>query len=73
MSETPADKAIRLLGVKRIAYACDLTTGAVYKWQGRVKGTIPSLHQPAVFRLAREMEVNLSAEEIIGVGEAQPA
>ncbi|HUO22183.1 MAG TPA: hypothetical protein VMU59_06675, partial [Caulobacteraceae bacterium] len=39
--ETPAAKVIRLLGVKRLAWACDLTTSAVQKWSAG-PGRIPA-------------------------------
>lgn len=64
--ETQADKAIRLLGPKRIAQKCDVTTGAVYKWPARAGGYIPSKHLRAVLELAREEKVDLTAEELIG-------
>lgn len=64
--ETPAAKVIRLLGAKRLAYACDLTTSAVQKWNAGA-GHIPAQHQGAVFRLAKVMGVELSAADIIGV------
>lgn len=64
---TPAAKAISLLGVKRIAHACDLTTDAVYKWPRLKGGHIPSRHQSAVLALAQERGVALSASDIIGV------
>lgn len=63
--EKPAGKAIRLLGVKRIAFACDVTTDAVHKWGAR-NGLIPAPYQAAVFRLAKQQGVDLSAEDIIG-------
>lgn len=61
--ETPAAKVVRLLGAKRIAARCDLTTGAVEKWPGH----IPSRHQPAVLELASELNVPLTAADVIGV------
>lgn len=64
---SPAAKAISLLGVKRIAHACDLTTDAVYKWPRLKGGHIPSRHQPAVLALAQDRGVELSASDIIGV------
>jgi len=63
--ETPAAKVIRLLGVKRLAWACDLTTSAVQKWSAG-PGRIPA-HQAAVCKLAKDLGVELSAAEIIGV------
>ena len=65
--ETPAGRAMRLLGAKRIAHACDLTTNAVWKWDKTGGGRVPSRHQPAVLGLARELGVQLSAEDLIGV------
>lgn len=65
-SETPADKAVRLLGVKRIAYACNLTTNAVWKWQTVGRGRIPSRHQPAVLQLARDLGAPFTADDVIG-------
>jgi hypothetical protein len=64
--ESPAAKAIRLLGVKRIAGACDLTTDAVRKWAIN-GGRIPASRQLAVLSLARERGVDLSAEDILGI------
>ena len=64
--ETPAEKVVRLLGVKRIAAACDLTANAVWKWKNAKGGTIPSKHQPAILRLAKERGVELTAEDVIG-------
>lgn len=64
---SPAAKAIRLLGVKRIAYACDLTTDAVYKWPKLRGGHIPARHQSAVLGLARQQGVDFTAADIIGV------
>lgn len=66
-AETPAARAIRLIGAKRIAAACDLTTNAVWKWETNGGGLIPGRHQPTVWELARGLEVDLSAEQIIGV------
>ncbi|ODT88130.1 hypothetical protein [Phenylobacterium sp. SCN 70-31] len=65
--ETPAAKAIRLLGAKRIAATCDLTTDAVWKWANQGAGRVPSKHQPAVLRLAQDKGVPLSAADLIGV------
>lgn len=64
--ETPAAKAVRLLGAKRIAPACDLTTNAVYKWANFGDGRIPAKHQGQVLALARQMGVSLTAEDLIG-------
>lgn len=66
--ETPAGRAMRLLSAKRIAYACDLTTNAVWKWETSGGGRIPSRHLPTVLSLASEMKVELSASDLIGVG-----
>lgn len=65
-SETPAAKAERLLGAKRIAAACDLTTNAVWKWRTVGEGRIPSRHVAKVLELARAQNVPLSAEDLIG-------
>lgn len=65
--ETPAQKVIRLLGVKAIAWECDLTTDAVYKWPKLREGRIPSKHQPAVLALAARRGVSLSPAEVLGV------
>ena len=67
--ETPSAKAIRLLGVKRIAARCDLTTDAIYKWPKQQGGTIPSRHQPSVLALAHEMGVRFTPADVIGVAE----
>ena len=64
--EAPARKAIRLLGVKNIAYACDLTTDAVHKWANRGGGLIPAEHQAAVLDLAQREGVKLQAADLIG-------
>lgn len=64
--ESPAAKAIRLLGAKRIAAACDLSTDAVWKWP-KNGGLIPSQHQLTVLNLAVQMGQALTAAEIIGV------
>ncbi|WP_409514570.1 carph-isopro domain-containing protein [Brevundimonas sp.] len=66
-NESPAQKAIRLLGVKAIAWECDLTTDAVYKWPKLREGRIPSKHQPAVLALASRRGVPLTPAELIGV------
>ncbi len=63
--ESPAAKAIRLLGAKRIAAACDLTTDAVWKWPKK-GGHIPARHQPTVLALALEKGVALGAADLIG-------
>lgn len=63
--ESPAEKAVRLLGAKRIAAVCDLTTDAVWKWR-KNGGMIPAKHQPAVLRLAIEREVAFTAADIVG-------
>lgn len=68
--ETPAAKAMRLLSAKRIAHACDLTTNAVWKWESVGGGRIPSRHMPAVLGLARELDVELTADELIGMKDA---
>lgn len=65
--ETPAARAIRMLGAKRIAGACDLTTNAVWKWETTGRGLIPARHQRAVLNLALVLGVVLTAEEVIGV------
>jgi hypothetical protein len=64
--ETPAARAMRLLTAKRIAYACDLTTNAVWKWETSGGGRIPSRHLPTVLGLAEEMGIELPAEALIG-------
>lgn len=64
--ETPADKAVRLLGLIDLAHACRLTTDAIHKWKRREGGLIPAQHQPAVLRLAREKNVDLTADDLIG-------
>ena len=68
-TETPAAKAVRLLGAKRIAARCDLTTDAVWKWAKRQAGLIPAEHQAPVLALAAEMGIALSAADIIGISE----
>ncbi len=65
--ESPAAKAIRLLGAKRIAAACDLTTDAVWKWPKTGGGYIPARYQLTVLDLARVRDVAFSAEDIVGV------
>ena len=65
--ETPAARAIRLLDVKRIAHACNLTTDAVYKWSYRQGGRIPSRYQSLVLQLARDLNVDLTAEQVVGM------
>lgn len=64
--ESPAAKAIRLLGAKSIAHACDLTTDAVWKWPKMGTGLVPSKHQSSVLELARKKEVALDAADLIG-------
>jgi hypothetical protein len=64
--ERPARKVIRLLGVKNVAHACDLTTDAVYKWANRGAGLVPAEHQAGVMALARQMGVPLLADDLIG-------
>lgn len=64
--EAPAHKAIRHLGVKKIAHACDLTTDAVHKWANRGGGLIPAEHQGAVLALAERERAPLTAEDMIG-------
>lgn len=66
-AETPAAKAIRLLGAKRIAACLDLTTDAVWKWRSAYGGYIPARYQARVHALAIERGVSLSAAEIIGI------
>lgn len=65
MDETPAAKVIRLLGAKRIAAACDLTTDAVWKWPKIGGGRIPARHQNTVLKLAVTQGVPLSASDVI--------
>lgn len=65
--ESPAAKAVRLLGVKSIAWKCGLTTDAVYKWPGRSGGVVPARHQKAVLELAREQQVAITAADLIGL------
>jgi len=72
MAESPAAKVIRLLGAKRVAAKCDLTTDAVWKWRLLNAGTIPSRHQLAIYELAKEQGVALSPAEIIGLEEPAP-
>jgi hypothetical protein len=67
IAESPADAAIRLLGAKRIAHACDVTTDAVRKWTKRGSGLIPARYQGAVFGLARELGVELSPSTLMGL------
>lgn len=69
-TETPAAKVVRILGAKRIAAACDLSTNAVWKWATSGGGTIPSRHQGTVLALARELEKPLTAADLIRVDEA---
>jgi hypothetical protein len=64
--ESPAAKAVRLLGAKRIAAVCDLTTNAVWKWSTQGAGRIPAKHQPAVLDLARRQDVAFTASDCIG-------
>lgn len=64
---SPAARAISLLGAKRIAHACDLTTDAVYKWPKLRDGHIPARHQSAVLELAKRHDVTFTAEDVIGV------
>lgn len=64
--ERPAAKAVRLLGVKEIAFACGLTTDAVRKWVAN-GGFIPAVHQPTVLHLASRKGVSLTAEDVVGV------
>ncbi|WP_234989519.1 hypothetical protein [Brevundimonas sp. SH203] len=56
---------MRLLSAKRIAYACDLTTNAVWKWETSGGGRIPSRHLATVLDLARQMGVDLPATDLI--------
>lgn len=72
-TETPANRAVRLLGLIDLAHECRLTTDAVRKWQKSKGGLIPAAHQPTVLRLARRKGVQLSAEEVIGVAPDEPA
>lgn len=65
--ETPAAKAIRLLGAKRIAAKCDLTTDAVWKWPKLGDGFIPAKHQRSVLELAEELEVTFTVHDVVGV------
>ena len=65
MAETPAAKVIRLLGAKRIAARCDLTTDAVWKWPKRARGHVPAKHQGTVLQLAGELGKPLSAADLI--------
>lgn len=57
--------AERLLGAKAIAFKCDLTTNAVWKWRTSGKGRIPSKHLPAILELARERNVDMPAAALI--------
>lgn len=65
--ESPAAKAIRLLGAKRIAAACDLTTDAVWKWPKLGGGRIPARHQHTVMALAARRGVQFTAADVVGV------
>lgn len=64
-TETPAAKVIRLLGAKKIAHRCNLTTNAVWKWDAPGKGYIPAPHQRTILVLAQEQGVALAADDII--------
>lgn len=66
-NEGPAAKAIRLLGAKRIAAACDLTTDAVWKWPKLRTGLIPARHQATILQLAKDRGEELTAADIMGV------
>lgn len=66
-NETPAARAMRLLGAKRIAAALDLTTNAVWKWETTGGGRIPSKHQSAILELAKAKGVELAAADVVGV------
>lgn len=66
-SERPAALVIRLLGAKRIAARCDLTTDAVWKWPKLGRGLIPSTHQATILAMAADQGVALTAAQIIGV------
>lgn len=68
--ETPAALAMRVLGAKEIAHACDLTTNAVWKWETSGGGRIPSRHLPTVLALATRKGVSLTANQLIGLSEA---
>ena len=68
--ETPAARAIRLLGAKRIAAKLDLSTDAVWKWARLRGGLIPAKHQAGVLELARDRGVALSAADMIAQAEA---
>lgn len=63
--ETPAAKAINRLSAKRIAARCDVCTDAVWKWRNRNGGLIPAQHQGAILQLARELGVELHADDLI--------
>ena len=63
--ETPAERAVRLLGLIDIAHACRLTTDAVRKWPKSKGGLIPAQHQAGVLRLARAKGVELTAADLI--------
>lgn len=65
--EKPAAKAIRLLGIEDIANECGLTVSAVRKWQSKLGGRIPAMHQARVLNLAVRKGQVLSARDIIGV------
>jgi len=71
--ENPAALAIRLLGAKRIAAHCDLTTDAVWKWPKRDGGTIPARYQRAIHDLAQTEGKPITPAEIIGVDPAPEA
>lgn len=65
-TETPAARAIRLLGLIDLAHRCRLTTDAVRKWPNSKGGYIPAPHQRRVMDLAKEKGVTLTADDIIG-------
>jgi len=72
-AESPATRVIRLLGAKRIAAHCDLTTDAVWKWAKRGGGMIPARYQFAILGLAEREGKPLLVDEIIGRAPSEPA
>lgn len=68
--DTPAARAVGLLGLTDIAHACRLTTDAVRKWLKSKGGLIPAQHQAAVLALAQAKGKELAPSDVIaGWGE----
>ncbi|WP_018061907.1 hypothetical protein [Caulobacter sp. UNC279MFTsu5.1] len=65
LDETPAVRAVRLLGLIDIAHACRLTTDAVRKWQKSKGGLIPAQHQAGVLQLALDKGVQFDASDVV--------